>query len=62
MNKKVQRRQARVRHARRVEILEAGRQWSLDAAPEPRPDSPEAAPGPDGEGKVGPTRRDGDLR
>ena len=34
MNKKVQRRQARVRHARREEILQAGRQWSLEPGPE----------------------------
>jgi hypothetical protein len=32
LNKKVQRRQKRVRHARREEILQAGRQWLVEPA------------------------------
>ncbi len=59
MNKKVQRRQARVRHARREEILQAGRQWSL----EPEAEAGKAQrPGAEGAGKKPPKSRDRDLR
>ncbi len=62
MNKKVQRRQARVRHGRREEILQAGRQWSVDAGPDDMTEIDEAAPAGEGDGSVPDSRRDGDLR
>ena len=61
MNKKVQRRQARVRHARREEILQAGRQWSLESVPEAEADKAQR-PGAEGAGKRPPKSRDRDLR
>ncbi len=60
MNKKVQRRQARVRHARREEILQAGRQWSLE--PVPKPETGKVSREPDGAGNSPPKKRHRDLR
>ena len=59
MKKKVRRRQARVRHARREEILQAGRQWSLEPGPEL--ETGKARPR-EGAGKTPPRRRNRDLR
>ena len=60
MNKKVQRRQARVRHGRREEILQAGRQWSLEAPPEP--EASKSVPANEGAGEGPMARRERDLR
>ena len=61
MNKKVQRRQARVRHARREEVLQAGRQWSLEEAV-PEPEAGKSLRGPEGATKPPAKRGDRNLR
>ena len=60
MNKKVQRRQARVRHGRREEILQAGRQWSLEAVSEP--EAGKSLPGAKNPTERAAVRRKRDLR
>ena len=60
MNRKVQKRQARVRHARREEILQAGRQWSME--PEAELKGVETRPAPEGAGETPAGRRERDLR